>query len=208
MDLSDKVCSKCGMALRAGHFLTRRGNKLVCTPCLVGLAWMGLAVKTDGAAVASGAITESLILANAAAEGINYQKGWIIGTTATVKVFIDIFIGVWAFILAYIWTRHINVKPGETATVKVFIDIFIGVWAFILAYICIPKRWPSSRPALATSRPAATTCSPCVGPPDSTARGATTASAGLSGRCSCNARPATTRCRSPPERSSRTRTSR
>jgi uncharacterized membrane protein YadS len=32
--------------------------------------------------------------------------------TTTVKVFIDIFIGVWAFILAYIWTNHINVKPG------------------------------------------------------------------------------------------------
>ena len=33
-------------------------------------------------------------------QGINYQKGWILGTAATVKVFIDIFIGVWAFVLA------------------------------------------------------------------------------------------------------------
>src|SRR5207253_5596784 len=61
---------------------------------LVAGAWMALSVKTDGAAVASGAITESLILAKAAAEGINYQKGWILGTAATVKVFIDIFIGI------------------------------------------------------------------------------------------------------------------
>src|SRR5262249_41820669 len=60
---------------------------------MVAGARMGLAVKTDGAAVAGGGITESLILAKSAAEGIRYQPGWILGVTATVKVFIDIFIG-------------------------------------------------------------------------------------------------------------------
>jgi hypothetical protein len=81
---------------------------------LVAAAWIGLAVKTDGAAVAGGGITESLILAKAAAGGIHYQPGWLLGTTATVKVFIDVFIGVWAFLLAYIWTRHIEPRrPGD-----------------------------------------------------------------------------------------------
>src|SRR6266576_1659889 len=75
---------------------------------LVAGAWIGLAIKTDGAAVAGGAITESLILAQNAAEGVKYQPGWILGTAATIKVFIDIFIGIWAFILGYIWTNHIN----------------------------------------------------------------------------------------------------
>ncbi|HWZ49763.1 MAG TPA: putative sulfate exporter family transporter [Herbaspirillum sp.] len=79
---------------------------------LVAAAWIGLAVKTDGAAVAAGGITEALIQAKAIAEGIHYQPGWILATTATVKVFIDVFIGVWAFILAYIWTNHINVQAG------------------------------------------------------------------------------------------------
>ena len=74
---------------------------------------MGLAVKTDGAAVAAGGITESLILAKTAAEGIKYQPGWILGTAATVKVFIDIFIGIWAFVLGYIWTNHINVTADS-----------------------------------------------------------------------------------------------
>src|SRR5947208_12079160 len=37
---------------------------------MVAGAWMGLAIKTDGAAVAGGGITESLILANNAAQGI------------------------------------------------------------------------------------------------------------------------------------------
>src|SRR5262249_16337148 len=79
------------------------------------LGWMGLEVKADGAAVASGGITESLILASAAAQGINFQKGWILGTTTTVKVFIDVFIGIWAFILAYIWTTYIDVRQGQKA---------------------------------------------------------------------------------------------
>ena len=98
---------------------------------MVAGAWMGLAVKTDGAAVASGAITESLILASAAAQGINFQKGWILGTTATVKVFIDIFIGIWAFILAYIWTTHINVREGDKAKVR---EIWERFPKFIIGY--------------------------------------------------------------------------
>jgi uncharacterized membrane protein YadS len=80
---------------------------------MVAGAWMGLAVKTDGAAVASGAITDALIRGKAMAEGVNYQPDWIMGTAATVKVFIDVFIGVWAFILAIIWCSVIECKPGE-----------------------------------------------------------------------------------------------
>jgi uncharacterized membrane protein YadS len=99
---------------------------------MVAGAWMGLAVKTDGAAVASGAITESLILASAAAEGVNYAKGWILGTTATVKIFIDIFIGIWAFVLAYIWTNHIDVRPGDRARVG---EIWERFPKFILGYV-------------------------------------------------------------------------
>jgi len=82
---------------------------------MVAGAWMGLAIKTDGAAVAGGGITESLILAQNAAEGIRYQPGWILGTAATIKVFIDIFIGIWAFVLGYIWTNHINKATADKA---------------------------------------------------------------------------------------------
>src|SRR6266705_1341996 len=100
---------------------------------MVAGAWMGLAVKTDGAAVASGGITESLILAGAAAEGVNYAKGWILGTAATVKIFIDIFIGIWAFILAYIWTNHIEVRPaGDKAKIG---EIWERFPKFILGYV-------------------------------------------------------------------------
>ncbi len=87
---------------------------------LVAGAWIGLAVKTDGAAVAGGGITESLILAQNAAEGIKYQPGWVLGTTTTIKVFIDIFIGVWAFVLGYIWTNYINVRSDKAKASEIW----------------------------------------------------------------------------------------
>lgn len=99
---------------------------------LVAGAWMALSVKTDGAAVASGAITESFILANNAAEGVNYAKGWIIGTAATVKVFIDIFIGVWAFVLAYIWTTRIEKREGDQARVG---EVWERFPKFVIGYV-------------------------------------------------------------------------
>ncbi|MBI2970228.1 MAG: putative sulfate exporter family transporter [Gammaproteobacteria bacterium] len=99
---------------------------------LVAGAWMGLAVKTDGAAVASGAITESLILASAAAGGIRYQEGWILGTTTTVKLFIDIFIGIWAFILAWIWATRIEAHKGYKPGAG---EIWARFPKFVLGYV-------------------------------------------------------------------------
>jgi len=113
---------------------------------LVAGAWMGLAVKTDGGAVASGAITDALIRAKALESGINYQEGWITMTATTVKMFIDIFIGVWAFILAIIWCAKIECKPGEKVrAVEIwyrFPKFVIGyvVTFFILLVLC----WPAS----------------------------------------------------------------
>jgi uncharacterized membrane protein YadS len=100
---------------------------------MVAGAWMGLAVKTDGAAVASGAITDALIRAKAlAATGVVYQAGWIMGVSATVKVFIDVFIGVWAFILAWIWSAKIERRPGEKVRV---VEIWQRFPKFILGYV-------------------------------------------------------------------------
>jgi uncharacterized membrane protein YadS len=98
---------------------------------LVAGAWMGLAVKTDGAAIAAGAITESLILAQNAAEGIKYQPGWILGTAATIKVFIDIFIGIWAFVLGYIWTNHIN-RTSDKASIR---EIWERFPKFVIGFV-------------------------------------------------------------------------
>ena len=100
---------------------------------MVAGAWMGLAVKTDGAAVASGAITESLILTKIATEqGITYQPGWIMATTTTVKVFIDIFIAVWAFVLAWIWSAKIENRRGDKVNLG---QIWVRFPKFILGYL-------------------------------------------------------------------------
>jgi uncharacterized membrane protein YadS len=99
---------------------------------LVAAAWMGLAVKTDGAALASGAITESLLLSSAAAEGIKYQPGWMLATTTTVKLFIDVFIGIWAFILAYIWATRIEVRKTDQPRLA---EIWERFPKFVVGYV-------------------------------------------------------------------------
>jgi uncharacterized membrane protein YadS len=100
---------------------------------LVAAAWMGLAVKTDGAAVASGAITDAWIRAQAlASAGVSYKEGWMLMTTTTVKMFIDVFIGVWAFILAIIWCAKIDRRPGEKIRI---VEIWQRFPKFVLGYV-------------------------------------------------------------------------
>jgi uncharacterized membrane protein YadS len=109
----------------AQHFLYHQ-------PMVAG-AWMGLAVKTDGAAVASGAITDALIRSKAlAASGLNFEPGWILGAATTVKVFIDIFIGVWAFVLAWIWSSKIERRQGDRVEAG---EIWQRFPKFILGYV-------------------------------------------------------------------------
>ncbi len=111
---------------------------------MVAGAWMGLAVKTDGAAVAAGAVTEGLILGKNAAQGVMYSPEWIKNAAAVVKVFIDVFIGVWAFVLAIIWCSVIECKPGERVRPGQIWDRFpkfvIGyvVTFIIILLVCLP----------------------------------------------------------------------
>ena len=94
---------------------------------------MGLAVKTDGAAVAGGTITDSLIRARALSHGgVVYQEGWVTTTATTVKVFIDMFIGVWSFILAVIWSSKIENRSGGKVRI---IEIWQRFPKFILGYV-------------------------------------------------------------------------
>ncbi len=118
------------------------------TEPLVAGAWMGLAVKSDGGAIASGAITDALIRAQALdAAGINYAEGWITMTATTVKMFIDIFIGVWAFLLAYIWCAKIDVKPGQKVDAA---EIWHRFPKFVIGYvltfaILVAICWPAAK---------------------------------------------------------------
>ena len=114
-------------------FLPVLAEKFLWKEPMVAGAWMGLAVKTDGAAVASGAITDSLIRATALANsGVNYKEGWIMGAATTVKVFIDIFIGIWAFVLAWIWASKIEARPGEKVGGRIIWERFPK---FVIGYV-------------------------------------------------------------------------
>jgi len=94
-------------------------------------AWMGLAVKTDGAAAASGALVDALIRAAGAIKGITYASGWMLTAAVTTKIFIDIFIGVWAFVLAVIWATSIEKKVGEKVR---RLEIWFRFPKFIIGY--------------------------------------------------------------------------
>jgi uncharacterized membrane protein YadS len=90
---------------------------------MVAAAWMGLAVKTDGAAVAAGAVTEAL-----------YQPGpgnLMVATTTLIKVFIDLFIGVWCFVLAIVWQRWF--RPEGSDRVR-FMEIVERMPLFLIGY--------------------------------------------------------------------------
>ncbi len=109
----------------AQHFLYKE-------PMVAG-AWMGLAVKTDGAGIASGAITDALIRAKALeVEGVKYEEGWILMAATTTKIFIDIFIGVWTFLLALIWTTSIERREGEEVRA---IEIWERFPKFVIGYL-------------------------------------------------------------------------
>jgi len=125
---------------------------------LVAGAWMGLAVKTDGAAVASGAIADALIRAKAlAATGVAYQPGWIMGVSTTVKVFIDIFIGVWAFVLAWVWSAKIEPRKGQKVQAREiwqrfpkFILGYVATFLFVLALgLALPRFVPKIKASMA-----------------------------------------------------------
>jgi uncharacterized membrane protein YadS len=122
------------------------------TEPLVAAAWMGLAVKTDGAAVASGAITEALIRARSLQAGISYEPGWILTTTTTVKVFIDVFIGIWALVLALVWAYGIDRKPGASVPLRAIFQRFpafvLGYFALFLAFLGLSLYRPDAIPAL------------------------------------------------------------
>lgn len=100
---------------------------------MVAGGWMGLAVKSDGGAVASGAIADALIRAKAlSVDGLKYQEGWVVMVTTTVKVFIDVFIGLWSFVLAWLWCAKIECKEGQRMN---FGEVWQRFPRFVLGYI-------------------------------------------------------------------------
>jgi uncharacterized membrane protein YadS len=97
---------------------------------MVAAGWMGLAVKTDGAAFSSGEITSALYYP----DKNDPARGWMNLTTTTVKVFIDVFIGVWAVILSAIWSWKIDKREGSRFPLR---EIWERFPKFVFGYALI-----------------------------------------------------------------------
>lgn len=114
---------------------------------IVNGAAMGMTVKTDGADAAAGAILDQMMVAQAADRGIMWQKDWILTSALMTKIWIDIFIGVWAFLLALLWVYKVERQPGQT-TVPIS-EVWFRFPKFVLGYlfcwfsvIAIASIWP------------------------------------------------------------------
>jgi uncharacterized membrane protein YadS len=98
---------------------------------IVAGASLGLTVKTDGADAAAGAILDELIRAKVAGQGIHWDEGWILASAIMTKIWIDMFIGIWAFVLAVVWVWHIERRPGEKVPKS---EIWFRFPKFVLGY--------------------------------------------------------------------------
>jgi uncharacterized membrane protein YadS len=81
---------------------------------IVNGAAMGMTVKTDGADAAAGAILDEMMVANHYRETAQqWESDWILSAAVLTKIWIDVFIGVWAFLLAVIWVYKVERRPGQ-----------------------------------------------------------------------------------------------
>ena len=101
---------------------------------IVNGAAMGMTVKTDGADGAAGAILDELMRANAEKNlGIKWEEDWILAAAVMTKIWIDMFLGVWAFVLALVWVYKVEQKPGGQSSVPIS-EIWHRFPKFVLGY--------------------------------------------------------------------------
>ncbi|OCC14335.1 Inner membrane protein [Dissulfuribacter thermophilus] len=94
---------------------------------------LGLAIKTDGADAASGAILDELMRSAAQLKlGVIWEEGWITLSSIMTKIWIDMFIGLWAFILAVIWVAYFEKRKAGEKIPK--IEIWFRFPKFVLGY--------------------------------------------------------------------------
>jgi uncharacterized membrane protein YadS len=100
---------------------------------IVNGAALGMTVKTDGADAAAGALLDELMIArNLQLTGERWEAGWILSASLLTKIWIDVFIGVWAFVLAVIWIRRVDKREGAVAVSPM--EIWFRFPKFVLGY--------------------------------------------------------------------------
>jgi uncharacterized membrane protein YadS len=119
-------------------------------------AALGMTVKTDGADAAAGALLDELMISShLAATGERWQAGWILSAALLTKIWIDVFIGVWAFVLALIWVYKVEKRAGAVSIGPGeiwfrFPKFVLGYFVAWLSYLAIAAAWPDQTATLAT----------------------------------------------------------
>jgi len=104
---------------------------MIDEPIVAGAA-MGMSVKTDGADAAAGAVMDELMRnKKLEIDGTEWEEGFITTSAVMTKIWIDMFIGLWAFVLAVIWVYKIDRVPGETVPKS---EIWHRFPKFVLGY--------------------------------------------------------------------------
>lgn len=120
---------------------------------LVNGAAMGMTVKTDGADAAAGAILDELMVSkHYSTTGELWEGDWVLAAAVLTKIWIDVFIGVWAFVLALIWVYKVERNPGQShvAVSEIwfrFPKFVIGYFIAWLTYVGIVIWFPESAKA-------------------------------------------------------------
>jgi uncharacterized membrane protein YadS len=121
---------------------------------IVNGAALGMTVKTDGADAAAGALLDELMIArNLQLTGERWQEGWILSASLLTKIWIDVFIGVWAFLLALIWIRKVENRAGAVAVSAMeiwfrFPKFVLGYFLAWFVYLAIASRGPELAEAI------------------------------------------------------------
>jgi len=103
---------------------------------IVNGAAMGMTVKTDGADAAAGAILDQLMISKHLKQtGEQWEEGWILSAALLTKIWIDIFIGIWSFVLAVVWIRNVDQKAGKEKIPKS--EIWFRLPKFVMAYMLV-----------------------------------------------------------------------
>jgi uncharacterized membrane protein YadS len=121
---------------------------------IVNGAALGMTVKTDGADAAAGALLDELMIArHLALTGEQWQAGWILSASLLTKIWIDVFIGVWAFLLAIVWIRKVEEREGavQVSAMEIwfrFPKFVLGYFIAWFAYLAIANAAPELGPLL------------------------------------------------------------
>jgi uncharacterized membrane protein YadS len=102
-------------------------------PIVAGSA-MGMAVKTDGADAAAGELLDEFMRTKVEKESggsIVWMEGVITTSAVMTKIWIDMFIGLWAFVLAMVWVYKIEKHEGDKVP---FSEVWFRFPKFVLGY--------------------------------------------------------------------------